>query len=291
MRLPLLLSCLLACSTAQRSGDDTPDPTPDAGGMLSSPCPKTVQDVYVIDHDTFALSEFDPATKTFTDRGVPSCDWTAPPVSMAIDRNGIAWIADMTGDIFRVDINNGLACTKTAWPPALMWFGGMGYSTDQAGGDAETLFVVTGPFGGAQFTGQLATIDMSMVTMDAPLQGFHVVDGSSLGSPGIWPELTGTANAELWGWFPDQTPRLAKLDKTTGALGTTYAEATLAGNPTMWAFAQWGGDFWVFLLRDGETSTTVYQIDGGTGAITSTTPTTRQIIGAGVSTCAPVVVQ
>ena len=59
-----------------------------------------------------------------------------------------------------------------------------------------------------------------------------------------------------------------------------------------WAFAFYGGDFWVFLERMDESSTTVYQVDGTTGSITSSTPTlTRSIVGAGVSTCAPIVIQ
>ena len=60
---------------------------------------------------------------------------------------------------------------------------------------------------------------------------------------------------------------------------------------TGYAFAQWGGDYWVFLIKNGEPSTTVYQVDGMTGAIKGTVPTTnRTIVGAGVSTCAPTVI-
>ena len=61
---------------------------------------------------------------------------------------------------------------------------------------------------------------------------------------------------------------------------------------TGYAFAHWGGDYWVFLIKNSEASTTVYQVNGMTGAITSTTPTTgRVIVGAGVPTCAPVVIE
>ena len=61
--------------------------------------------------------------------------------------------------------------------------------------------------------------------------------------------------------------------------------------PTAWAFAFWGGDFWIFLTKGSETATTVYQIDGMTGTIKGTTAAPgRTIVGAGVSTCAPVVI-
>jgi len=109
-----------------------------------------------------------------------------------------------------------------------------------------------------------------------------------------WPELTGTGNAELWGWFPDESlPRVEQINKASGAPIKTYNLPTLAGMPTAWAFAFWGGDFWIFLAKDDDTSSTVYQIDGANGTIKTTTPVTspgRMIVGAGVSTCAPVVI-
>jgi hypothetical protein len=72
---------------------------------------------------------------------------------------------------------------------------------------------------------------------------------------------------------------------------TTYMLPTLQGPPMAWAFAFWGGDYWIFLAKGTETNTSVYQIDGGNGNIKSTTPAPgRLIVGAGVSTCAPVVI-
>jgi hypothetical protein len=64
----------------------------------------------------------------------------------------------------------------------------------------------------------------------------------------------------------------------------------LLGNPSAWAFAFWGGDFWVFLQRDTDPSTSVYHVNGTTGSMTTAlSNTSRTIVGAGVSTCAPVV--
>jgi hypothetical protein len=106
------------------------------------------------------------------------------------------------------------------------------------------------------------------------------------------PEMTGTGNAELWGFMPSATEaRVVKFDKMTGGALTTFNEPTLAGTMTAYAFAHWGGDFWVFLRKGSETQTTVYQVNGMTGAITGTTAAPgRTIVGAGVSTCAPVVI-
>jgi hypothetical protein len=124
------------------------------------------------------------------------------------------------------------------------------------------------------------------------------LDTTSMSSKNVgmvsgWPELTGNSNAELWGWFPDPSnPTVQKLDKTTGNAITTFKLDSLAGNPMDWAFAFWGGDYWVFLERDTDGATIVYQIDGTAGTVTSMTNTnTRSIVGAGVSTCAPVVIE
>ena len=61
------------------------------------------------------------------------------------------------------------------------------------------------------------------------------------------------------------------------------------GAPLAWAFAFWGGRFWIFLKRDSDASTYVYAMDATTGALTTALSNTgRTIVGAGVSTCAPV---
>ena len=145
----------------------------------------------------------------------------------------------------------------------------------------ETLFVAGGsgdPL--ASPTSNLSTINTSTMT---PF---------NIGTVEGWPELTGTGNAELWGWFPDESaPRVEQINKANGAAIKTYPLPTLAGTPAAWAFAFWGGDFWIFLMKGFETSTTVYQIDGTNGSIKGTTPASgRTIVGAGVSTCAPTII-
>jgi outer membrane protein assembly factor BamB len=83
-----------------------------------------------------------------------------------------------------------------------------------------------------------------------------------------WPELTGTGDAELWGFFPSEvTPRIAKIDKTNGSELQTFPLPTLTGMPMAWAFAFFGGDFFEFLMRANESSTTVHQVNGQTQLI------------------------
>jgi len=278
----VICALLVACGPGPRdTGDDTaPDASGD-GAAGANECANGTELVYVIDQFNKRLSQFNPMTKTFNDLGSLTCaaQLGATPFSMSVDRTGNAWVLFSSGELFKVAIS-GLTCTKTAWasPNSLKVFG-MGFSTDVAGGDTESLYI-GGGLTQTQTSFTLARLDTT--SMSATPIGTH---------PQL-PEMTGTGNAELWGFFADTTsPRVVKFDKTTGAAVTTYPQPTLAGTNTGYAFAHWGGDFWVFLIKNNEPATTVYQVDGMTGAIKSTTPTTgRTIVGAGVSTCAPTVI-
>lgn len=248
-------------------------------------CSDSAKLVYTVAMDN-TFSQFDPSTKTFKDLGPLQCDaGGAQPFSMGVDRNTIAWVLYDNGQLFRVDINNNLACTPTAWSSqqGLTQFG-MGFSTDAAGGDTDTLYVA----GGAAVSSgnaSLATLDTTnfTATPKGPITG--------------WPELTGTGAAELWGWFPSNasgtsTPHVDKIDKMHGTSLQSFPLSMLKGMPTAWAFAFWGGDFWIFLAKDLDFETTVYQLDGQAGTIKGMTSAGgRVIVGAGVSTCAPIVIQ
>ncbi|MDQ3369054.1 MAG: hypothetical protein M3680_26825 [Myxococcota bacterium] len=251
----------------------------DGNGSGSDGCSDAAKSVYVVDQNN-TFSRFDPPTKVFTDLGPLACPAAggATPFSMGVDRNAVAWVLYSSGELFRVDTAT-LACTKSAWQTqsGLAQFG-MGFSTDAAGGNVDTLFIAGGA-GPTQPTSQLAKLS---TTSFQP---------TPVGTVTGWPELTGTGNAELWGFFPDASaPRIAKLDKANGTALTTFPQAQLAGQPTAWAFAFHGGKFWVFLMKGIETKTTIYKIDAATGMQESFTPAAgRTIVGAGVSTCAPVI--
>ena len=127
--------------------------------------------------------------------------------------------------------------------------------------------------------GTLATASPFNVTLRAQLTGA--------------PELTGTGDAHLWAFFPNVSPPLvSELNKQNGMTLRSFQAPTLMGQPTAWAFAFWGGDFWIFLQRQNEASTTVYRMNGTTGAVTTPIPNSgRRIVGAGVSTCAPIMIE
>ena len=278
----LAAAALSACGPASRDqGDDTGGGDGGNGdGSNGDGCSDAAKLVYVVDSNN-KLSKFDPMTKTFTDLGNLSCPagFGATPFSMSIDRDTNAWVLYSDTDLYKVNTTS-LMCTATSWSTQLgLAQFGMGFSTDTAGGTVDTLFVAGGA-GPTVPTSTLATLSTSNMTA----QGRGTVTG--------WPELTGTGNAELWGFFPSAGgARIEKLDKTTGTALTTFQLPSLAGEPMAWAFAAWGGDFWIFLMKGTETQTTVYQVGGTTGQIKGTTAAPgRRIVGAGVSTCAPTVI-
>ena len=277
--------CLVtACGPAPRpDGDDDDDGTDaNGGGDAKGDCADGTELVYTIDQFNYRFSRFDPSTKVFTDLGSLSCPSSGggTPFSMSIDRSGVAWVLYTTGELFQVPISNLAACTKTTWASqsGLKVFG-MGFSTDAAGGSAETLWI------GGGMTQMQASYTLAKLNTASMM-------ATPVGMQTQLPEMTGTGNAELWGFMPSATEaRIVKFDKASGAALTTYNEPTLAGTMTAYAFAHWGGDFWVFLRKGSETATTVYQVNGMTGGITGMMLATgRTIVGAGVSTCAPVVI-
>ena len=105
-------------------------------------------------------------------------------------------------------------------------------------------------------------------------------------------ELTGTGDGRLYGFYTRtvlglERTYIGEIEKTSGkVLGETHMEdVTLGGG---WAFAFWGGDFYIFLERHSDSSTQVHKMSSKDGTLTTPLPDTgRRIVGAGVSTCAP----
>jgi hypothetical protein len=292
----LVVLALAGCGVGERNGgggNGAPGGSggDDAGGSgpvgtidpgAGDPCSASAKLVYVVDAGN-TFSSFKPDTGTFVDIGTLSCPTTDPldePFSMAIDRVPSAWVLYSSGEVFHVDVNT-LKCDKTPFQPGTAGFTqfGMGFVSNSAGSNDETLFIAGGTTAGAAGA-HLGTLDTTTFAARA------------VGPIGGWPELTGTGGAELWGFFPDtRNPKVARISKTSGALSDTFALPTLQGDPAAWAFAFWGGDFWIFLQRANDTSTTVWHLVQSNGHLEAAVPNSgRHIVGAGVSTCAPVTI-
>lgn len=247
---------------------DVPIPTdcPDAGSTL----------IYVIGAGN-ELYSFYPPTLGFKQIGVVSCTNQSSPFSMAVNRLGTAYSVFSNGDLFQISTANA-ACKPTKYTPnQLGWTTfGMGYATAPDGGDS--LFVVQVDF---QNPSQgLGTIDTTT---------FKLEDVGAF-QPDLTPEceLTGTGDGRLFALClsngsPDGI--LAQIDQQTAKVVGEDTLPGLGGGQQALAFAFWGGDFWIF-TAPGNT-TTVSKYDPVTKKLTTETSLAAQIVGAGVSTCAP----
>ena len=105
-------------------------------------------------------------------------------------------------------------------------------------------------------------------------------------------ELTGTGNALLYGYFDTTPVRVAELDKTNANNVINDHPLAGIGMPSDWAFSFWGGDFYLYAAPGDNLSgnSSVIHYSPSTGAVDQSyvADTGMTIIGAGVSTCAPI---
>ncbi|HEY1554348.1 MAG TPA: hypothetical protein VGF94_05905 [Kofleriaceae bacterium] len=264
--------------------------------------------VYVVDEQNDFMS-FDPRLlpgNPFTKIGTLACPTMGAsiqsgnsmvmPFSMSVDRDGVAWVLYTSGELFNVSLVDAscTAANNTVGASGMELFG-MGFSTDTVGGMTEKLFLAGGG-NGAQANGQLAYDDTHGGNLTPSVLGTLTAQSD------YSPELTGTSEAKLYGFYPEVTTNtpayVQEIDKTSGAptgmvwnLGTGPLDTVRD-----WAFAQWGGVFWVFVTTTdtggNNPNSTVRSIDRMSGTYTNVLQNLPyNIDGAGVSTCAPTVIQ
>jgi len=244
-----------------------------AGGASSDGCSEAAKLVYVIGEGN-TLYSFQPQELAIEEIGIVSCPQNgagATPFSMAVDRSGTAWVLFNDGHIYHVDVTTA-ACTTTPYQPGqqgLTTFG-MGFVADEPGSTKETLYV-------ADYFGEgIAKIDTATYTL-SPIIPFNALFSAA--------ELTGTGDARLFGFFQQSPIVIAEVDKSTGHI-LSQAPQPSVNIGSGWAFAFWGGDFWLFTSPTGLSQVDRYQPSTGTTS-TVLTGIGDNIVGAGVSTCAP----
>jgi hypothetical protein len=247
-------------------------------------CPVSARPIYVVDQDR-RLSVFEPDKLAFRDVTTLGCraQSGATPFSMSVDRQGTAWVLYSSGEIFLVDTTTGV-CESTTWRAGTQGFEvfGMGFVLREQGDNRDVLYVAGGAedgiAAGASTLGQMNIAQWSVGEIDA-LSG--------------WPELTGTALGELWAFFPDGArSRVSRVSRTTGAEEQSFPLSVITGSPNAWAFAFWGGDFWIFYKSSDDDSSKVYRLRPQDGSVSEVIADSgRYIVGAGVSTCAPIIAQ
>ena len=247
------------------------NPLPD---VVRNDCPDAAATLVYVITSQAVLYSFYPPTLTFTRIGSVVCPSTSQPYSMAVDRKGKAYVVYQDGNLFRLSTATA-ACIGTPFAPNQQGFTtfGMGFASD-TNGPAETLYVARNTGG----TSVLATIDIATFLLN-PVGPFVPTIQRT--------ELTGTGDGRLFGFFTNPVgtgSRIVEVDKTTAQV--LAANDLPVGTPLdAWAFAYWGGEFWVFTSPGGASNVTRFRPSDMTTATLATMPET--IVGAGVSTCAP----
>ena len=249
-----------------------------AGDGMAPGCASGAQYVYVVDVNG-ALYQFNPPMLSFTQVGTVGCASTQL-FSMAVDRNAVAWVLVQDGSIVRYDIN-AKTCTPTTYAANQHGFQtfGMGFSSDAPGSTAETLFVTDDELSNPTSGQGLAHIDTTALQL-TPIGQYDQLKG-------LTAEMTGTGDARLFAAFEGTPYTVAEIDKQTAHIISVAPQTAInypAGSTSL-AFAAWGGDFWLFVGPGGTTD--VYQYQPSTKATTKRVTESFEIVGAGVSTCAP----
>jgi|MDSW01.2.fsa_nt_gb hypothetical protein len=243
--------------------EDAPPPPPDDCAGISDL-------IYVIDKEDESLYLFDPETGSLNFHGELDCAiFAGTPASMSVARDGYAYIRYADNTVYSVHLET-MNCTETAYDADFGAFG-MGYATAHATTWQDNLYIAN--------ANTLAKLNTETWSLD------------TLGTLPSQSELTGNGDGELWAILPLETPaRLAHIDKNNAQV---LSSINLNGFPDPYgidtfAFATWGGEFFLFVRSYGMgSSTDVYRVrtDGSFDMVVHGTG--LNIVGAGVSTCAP----
>ena len=250
--------------------DEDADPT-DEEEPPEDDCTDTSELIYVIERDNDTIYLFDPEALSFERLGSISCSMYGTPGSMAVSRSGVAYVRYSDDSLYEIELTT-LNCSPTGYSsPNNFGAFGMGYATDDGDTWKDQLYIAD-----ADRVGQLDT------------GTWHL---SLLGSMPSQSELTGNSAGELWAFLPlESPPALTRLEKDTGV---EEERLRLSGFPSVgdidaFAFAAWGGEFWLFVRTYGMgSSTDVYRVtaDGSLSRVLEDVG--FDVVGAGVSTCAP----
>jgi hypothetical protein len=256
---------------------------PDAGATL----------IYVVTSQN-QLYSFYPPTGAFTQIGLLACPAIPDPVtgviptpfSMAVDKKGTAFVVFGDGELFQVSTQTA-ACIPTGYTPNQDGISTFGMSfVGNPSGMGDTLYVaadVTPP--GSD--GILATIDTTSLLL-APIGAFNpqTVSGA---------ELSGTGDGRLFAFYAINANTSSAVAQIDPATATVLANNDLTNLPQYntgpgggggWAFGFWGGSFYLFTSPTGQGSL-VTQFNPADLSQTNVANLADTIVGAGVSTCAP----
>ncbi len=219
-----------------------------------------------VDHHLYAFNPTQPGLGAYRRIGKLNCKGGGNPQSMSIDRQGTAWVFFDSRQLYRVSTKDA-SCESTNYKhPSFHYQLGMGFTSVGPGSQQEDLYIISPEFG-------LATIG---------LPNFSVNKTGKLSRPA---ELTGGGDGKLF-LFQSDGAKLSEVDRRSYELSPIHTFKL--GHVAAWAFARYGGRFYLFTSPNGYAGsrTTIYDP-------TRNTETTRDdnvgfvVVGAGQSTLVP----
>ncbi|RMG99453.1 MAG: hypothetical protein D6705_03230 [Deltaproteobacteria bacterium] len=230
---------------------------------------------------------------TFSKVGDLNCGGNSNTFSMAVDRNGFAWImfgptGPNAGDIWKADLTNNATCTDPGYMPGQQGVNlfGMAFVSNSEFDACDKLYGNTydgmGPFGEGPNAGTFLSVDPDTLVLST------IAPTNYNGA-----ELTGTGDGRAF-MFAGVPAKLIEIDKTNGQVIDTWDLGLSLTNA--FAFAFFGGDFYLFTESDGnptKSKVSWFDFDDSegqfaTGPININNDAPIRIVGAGVSTCAPI---
>ena len=244
-------------------------------------CPDAEATLIYVVTGSNELYSFYPPDGTFTFISNIACpSGGATPFSMAVDRHGVAYVLFTDDRLYRVSTATG-ACIGTPYQPGQQQFTqfGMGYATNAAG-PTESLFVAGTADNGSQSPGlgRIDTTSWNLARVGAFVPNINRA------------ELTGTGDGRLFafytkGAFNGPPSYIGEID-TNNARVIAETPFPTVDQGDGWAFAFWGGDFYMF-TGPGNGGSDVTRWRPSDNSVNNVGTLPSRVVGAGVSTCAP----
>lgn len=242
---------------------------PKPAGAASCKEPSLRSTIYLL-HEGNQLWTFEPPNR-FRELPPLLCDTRGlgeKAVSIAVDRDAMAYVLYDDGELFRVSVLDTSSCKPTGWTPRTSSFHTFAMAF-VAEGSGEALFAAdaTSPSSLARLTPPTLGAPTSLPSMSAPA-------------------LSGNAAGQLFALYLDRdtgAAALSTLDSSTGGILARAALPSLSLGSAS-AFAPFGGDVYLFVDRDGDSES--LRFDPASGTSTDLGGLTGRIVSASVSTCA-----
>ncbi len=276
--------------TTSTTGDDTTtgdDST--TNGVEPCACPDIevpLDDGIFVLSDNAELWKFYPEDNSFLELGSFNCGGMTNTFSMAVDRQGFAWVMfnNPQGEIWKVDVTNVGNCEDPGYNPGQQGvnYFGMAFVSNSQFDQCDQIYGNTfdgfGGFQEGQNIGDFLTVDPNSLLIQKI--GKTNFNGA---------EVTGTGDGRAFMFGGANPAKLVEVDKANGA----FLEVNPLGNLELtnaFAFAFFAGDFYMFTESDNNqtlSKVTRYDYDGNKALTTVVPQAPIRIVGAGVSTCAP----